>query len=280
MSDKSFDLANKILQQDINACFDLFEKDNFQLINIIANRYLENCLIFDDYQLCLPGVFIKDMVNDYVAIINNPEKRKTINSAKVFGEKLILKIQDFFSDRNEEKLWNDFYKYNLSINEFLREKIDVHYLKNPQFSSKSFEFLLNYIENHVDYLYVINNRFLEGILDIMVRVIRNHDFHLSELTVYIYLKFLGFLYPYIYYENYSSGQQLDNEKMKKDLSFYIEFLNSLKEKTEIDIIDFDKNLWSIVKKWREMYIFYKGLPIERDLLIPVGLKRSNNKSKK
>ncbi len=273
MSDKNTNLAITILQQDINVCVDLFEKDNFRRINIIANRYLENCLIFNEYQLCLPGVFIKDMVNDYVGIINNPDKLKKINSAKVVGEKLLSKIQDFFKDLNEVNLWNDFYKYNLSINEFLRDEIDVHYLKNPLFSFQSFKFLLHYVEKNINYLYVINNKFLEGILDIMIRVIRNHYFNLNELMIYIYIKFLGFLYQYIYYENFSS-KQLNKEKLKKDLSIYLEYIISLKEKEEIDINDFNKNLWEVVKKWREMYIFYKGLLIEREILFPLQLKKT------
>ncbi len=279
MSDKNLDLAIKILQQDINVCVDLFDKNNFQLINIIANRYLENCLIFNEYQLCLPGVFIKDMVNDYFGVINNPDKSTRINSAKVVGEKLLSRIQDFFKDLNEEILWNDFYKYNLSINEFLRDDKDTHYLKNPQFSSKSFIFLLDYIENHENYLYIINNKFLEGILSIMVRVIRNHYFNLHELMIYIYIKHLGYLYQYCYYENFRN-KQLYMEELKKDLSNYLKYINSLKEKKDIDITDFNKKLWNIVKKWREMYIFYKGLPIERDVLIPVGLKQTKiNKEK-
>lgn len=274
MSDKNLELAIKILNQDINVCADLFDKNNFRLINIIANRYIENCLIFNEYQLCLPGVFIKDMVNDYIGIINNPDKSKKINSAKVVGEGLLSKIQEFFKDLNEESLWNEFHKYNLSINEFLRGDIDAHYLKNPQFSSQSFEFLLNYIESHSNYLYMINNKFLEGILDIMVRVIRNHYFNLKELMIYIYIKSLGYLYQYFYYENFSS-KQLNKEKLKEDLSVYLEYINSFKEKKEIDFTDFNKNLWNIVKKWREMYIFYKGLQIKRDVLIPLGLKQTN-----
>jgi len=273
MSNKNKDLATKILQQDINACVELFEKNNFRRINIMANRYLENCLIFNEYQLCLPGVFIKDMLNDYVSIINDPDKFKKIQSAKVVGESLLSKIQDFFKDLHEKNLWDDFYKYNLNINEFLRDKIEGQYLKNPPFSSQAFSFLLNYVENHEDYLYMVNNKFLEVILDIMVRVIRNHSFHLKELMVYIYIKFLGFLYQYIYYENFSS-KQLDKEKLKKDLSIYLEYLFSLKEKKEIDIKDFNKNLWEVVKKWREMYIFYKGLSIEREILLPLQLKKT------
>lgn len=273
MSDKKINLAITILQQDINVCVDLFEKNNFQRINIIANRYLENCLIFNEYQLCLPGVFIKDMVNDYLNIITNPDKLKKINSAKVVGEQLLSKIRDFFKDLNEVNLWNDFYKYNISFNKFLRDEIDAHYLKNPQFSSQSFKFLLNYIENHKNYLYVTNNKFLEGILDIMVRVIRNHYFNLNELMIYVYIKFLSFLYKYFYYENFS-GKQLNREKLKEDLSIYLKYINSLKAKEEIDINDFNKNLWEVVKKWREMYIFYKGLPIEREILFPVQLKKT------
>lgn len=276
MSNKNLNLATIILQQDINVCVDLFEKNNFRLINIIANRYLENCLVFNEYQLCLPGIFIKEIVNDYFGIISNPEKRKTLNSAKVIGESLLLNIQKTFKDLNEENLWNEFKKYNLNINEFLR---DGHYLKNPQFTSQSFKFLLNYIENHKNYLYMNNNKFLEGILDIMVRVIRNHYFNLKELMIYVYIKFLGFLYQYFYYENFSS-KQLNKEKLKEDLSIYLKYINSLKEKEEIDITDFNKNLWNIVKKWREMYIFYKGLPIGREVFIPIDLKKTKTNAQK
>ncbi len=273
MSDKNIELAIKILQQDINVCEDLFDKNYFSLINIVANRYLENCLIFDEYKLCLPGVFIKDIVNDYFGIINNPDKLKNLNSAKVFGGEFLSKIRVFFKNKDEKSLWNDFYKYNLNMTTILRDEVDVHYLKNLSHSSRSFKFLLNYIKNHEEYLYIINNKFLEGILDIMVRVIRNHSFNLPELMIYIYVKYLGFLYQYFYYENFRNNQ-LNMDLLKKDLSIYLKYIISLKEREETDIKDFNKNLWNVVKKWREMYIFYKGLPMKRDVLIPLELKKN------
>lgn len=280
MSDKNIDLAIKILQQDINACVNLFDKNNFLLINIVANRYLENCLIFDDYRLCLPGVFIKDMANDYNGIINNPNKSRKINSAKVIGERLILKIREYFKDLNEEKLWKDFHDYNLSINKFLRDEIDTHYLKNLPFSSLSFEFLLNYIESNIEYLYKVNNKFLKVILSIMIRVIRNHSFTINELMKYIYIKFLDFLYQYIYYENFKN-EQLNKENLKKDLLIYLEYIISLKEKKEIDINTFNKNLWVIVKKWREMYIFYKSpQKVKEEVFIPLKLRQDKPNEQK
>lgn len=118
---------------------------------------------------------------------------------------------------------------------------------------------------------MVNNKFLEGILDIMIRVIRNHYFNLKELMIYVYIKFLSFLYQYFYYENFSS-KQLNKEKLKEDLSIYLKYINSLNEKEKIDFNDFNKNLWEIVKKWREMYIFYKGLQIKGDVFIPLELK--------
>ncbi len=213
------------------------------------------------------------MANDYLSIINHPDKSKKINSAKVVGERLISDVKNFLKEQNEENLWNDFYKYNININEFLRDEIDAHYLKNPPFSSQSFNFLLNYIENNIDYLYKINNRFLESILTIMSRVIRNHYFNHKELMVYLYIKFLDFLYQYLYFENFSNNQ-LNKEKLKKDLSDYLEFIISLKEKEKIDIYDFNKNLWKIVKRWREMYIFYKVAGLKSgELFLPLGLKQ-------
>lgn len=284
MSDKDLDLAKKILQQDINACVHLFEKNDFMYMNIVANRYLENCLIFDDYRLCLPGIFIKDMVNDFNSIINHPDKSKKINSAKAIGERFILMIREYFKDLNEKNLWKEFYIYNLNINDFLRDIIDAHYLKNLPFSSQAFKFLLNYLENNINYLYVINNRFLEGIISIIIRIIRNHSFSINEIMIYIYIKYLDFLYQYLYYENFKNDH-LDTESLKKELLNYLEFIQSLKEKKEFDFINFDKSLWKIVKKWREMYIFYKNFPIQskvlkEEVVIPLKVKQEKRNEQK
>ncbi len=273
MSEKNLELAKKILQQDINASSHFFEKNNFISMNIVANRYLENCIIFDDYRLCLPGVFIKDMANDYIGIIKHPYKSKKINSAKAIGESFISRIKEYFKDLKEEKLWEEFHKYNLNINDFLRDEIDAHYRRDLSFSSQSFKFLLNYLKNNINYLYVINNRFLEGIGSIMVRVIRNHSFSINELKIYLYIKFLDLLYQYLYYENFKNDS-LDIENIKKELPIYLEYIKSINEEKDIDVINFDKSLWKIVKKWREMYIFYRDIPRQtKEVLIPVGMKK-------
>ncbi len=273
MSEKNLELAKKILQQDVSASIHFFEKNDFISMNIAANRYLENCIIFDDYRLCLSGVFIKDMANDYIGIIKHPDKSKKINSAKAIGKIFISKIKEYFKDLKEEKLWEEFHKYNLNINDFLRDEMDAHYRRNLSFSSQSFKFLLNYLKNNISYLYVINNRFLEGISSIMVRVIRNHSFTINELKIYLYIKFLDLLYQYLYYENFKNDS-LDIENIKKELPIYLEYIKSINEEKDIDVINFDKSLWQIVKKWREMYIFYRNIPRQtKEVLIPVEMKK-------
>jgi len=268
MSEENLEMAQTILKQDINAYSTLLRKDNLRYMNVIANRFLENCLIFDDYHLCLPGIFLKDMVNDYHNILNNPEKSKRINSARIIGETFISRIKDYLQDLDEKKLWQEFFKYNKNINNILRDEVDNCYLKNLPFTSKSFKFLLEYLENNKRYLFKINNKILEGILSTMVRIIRNHSFSEKEIKIYIYIKFLNFLYEYLYYENLKD-YELDETNLKNDLSHYFDYLKILREDKEVDIIKLDKALWNIIKKWREMYLFYKDVKTS-----PKGFKES------
>lgn len=283
MIEKDLELAKTILLQDISAGKFLFDKDNFLYMNIVANRYLENCLIFEDYRLFLPGIFMKEMANDYNAIISHPDKSKKINSAKAIGEGLTLKIQEYFKDLNEESLWKAFYNYNLSINDFLRDDIDSNYLKNLPFSLKAFNFLLNYLENNLKYLYILDNRLLRGILTIIIRVIRNHSFSLDGIMVYIFIKSLDSLYQYLYYENLKNDQ-LDVENLKKELSIYVDYIKFLKEK-KIDAVNFDKILWEMIKRWREMYILYKDIELlpkslKEGMLVPLTLVKETKEDYK
>ena len=130
MSEKNLELAKKILQQDINASSHFFEKNNFISMNIVANRYLENCIIFDDYRLCLPGVFIKDMANDYQGII--ARNKSVLNSSKVIGKKMIEIIKaNFNNETDSKKLWEEFQTFTEKINEFHKNELESEvYTKN------------------------------------------------------------------------------------------------------------------------------------------------------
>ncbi len=277
MSEKNIDYAIKILREDIEVCTKFFEKPDFSTINMIANRYIENCLIFNVPNLILPGVFIKELVFDYVAIFNNPSKLKIQNSIKIVGDMLISKIRDFFTNLNEKELWNDFYEYNYNINEFLRDEVSNYYVKSPPFTSLTFEFLLDFIEKNLNSFFLVKNKFFDVILITMVRVFRNHYFKLKELMIYVYIKFLTFLYRYIYFE-YINSTKDKKEQIKKDFTEYLKYIISLKGKEEIDVSSFNENLWNIVKKWRKMYFFYKNVQIEKeDILLPLELKKEESK---
>lgn len=265
MSEKDLTLAKRILQQDITACSNLFEKNNFTRMNIVANRYLENCLFFNDYRLCLAGVFLKDMSFDYLGIAKNPESSQKINSAKVIGAEFIKATHEYLESFNEGEIWEAFLKYTNGINDYLKDDIGRNYLRNLNFSGKSFKFLLNFLNENKKYLYVLHNSFLEVFQLILVRIIHNHSCSIYELKIYIYFKFLGSLYPYLY-KKYLLNNELDSKSLENDLSNYLEYIISVKDMEEIDNSRFSKNLWNIVKKWRELYIFYKNFPAQQKFM--------------
>lgn len=256
----SFDI--EILTQDLEYCIKAFENDKFDLMNIAANRLMENSIFLENEQVFLVSAILKDMANDYTGIFQN--KRDIFNSAKVLGKETINSIRtNFYNGINVESLWQDFQEFTEKINEFHKDELESEvYMKNTVFTSIIFKKTLKFFDENKESLKKINNTLINGVLGVMIRTMKNHSCTLKETMVYLYFKLLAILYTYVIQKTYPE-EEINDYDYREYLEVHIEFIveNYLNE--NLDFKKYNSELWKIGKQYRELYFLFNPPRIEQ-----------------
>ncbi len=250
---KSFD--NEILAQDLEYCIKAFENDKFGLMNIAANRLMENSIFLENEQVLLISAILRDIANDYMGIYQN--KSDIFNSAKVLGKETIESIRtNFYNGINLENLWQDFQEFTEKINEFHKDELESEvYKKNTDFTSLIFEKILKFLEENKESLKKLNNTLINGVLGLMVRIMKNHSCTLKESMVYLYFKLLAILYTYVIEKTFPE-KKIEDKDYEEYVEVHIDFIVKYYLKDELDFEAYNSELWKIGKQFRELYLLF------------------------
>ncbi len=245
-----------VIEQELDISNELLNNENFNELNIMGNRIMENCLFSNDYRLFLYGFFIKELALTYQKVFSSTEP-KAFQSSKVFGVDLIDSLKkNLTNEINEEFLWEKFHLFNVKMREYLREDFEKKFYKeNIEYSKFVVNSLMNFLFENEDVVYMKFNQLFSGIINILDRIFRAHSGYLEFTLINSYLKMLDRYYDYLLVRYYD-GEKIDKENLKKEISKYIKFICQEGKKDNIDITEYDKNLWEIIKNWRVYYIHY------------------------
>ncbi|KKN58637.1 hypothetical protein LCGC14_0550040 [marine sediment metagenome] len=259
----------EILLQDFKYCIKAFEKDNFNLMNIAANRLMENSIFLENEEIFLISAILKDMANDYEGII--AKNINILNSSKVIGKKMIAMIKaNFNSEIDITKLWEEFQTFTENINEFHKDELESEvYSRNIEFTSITFKKILKLLEENKEILKKKHNTLFNGILGVMIRIMKNHSCTLKETMVYLYFKTFSLLYNYVLEKNYNQNErEIKEEDYKEYIEKHVNFIIKHYFNNNIDFKKFNSELWLIGKKYRQLYLLYNrpkttitGIPI-------------------
>jgi len=245
----------EILTQDLEYCIKAFESDNFNLMNIAANRLMENSIFLENEEVFLVSAILKDIAQDYMGIIQG--RREILNSAKVLGKKAVNAIKNnFYTGIDTQTLWQEFQEYGVKINGFHKDELESKvYRENKEFTSLIFKKLLEFLVDHKLILKKINNTLINGILGVMVRIMKNHSFTLEENKVYLFFKLFAILYRYVIEKSYPE-EEINDDDYKEYLEDHIDYIVECYLNHNIDIKKYNAELWKIGKQYRELYFLF------------------------
>jgi len=247
----------EILLQDFKYCIKAFEKDKFDLMNIAANRLMENSIFLENEEIFLISAILKDMANDYESII--AKNKNILNSSKVIGKKMIEIIKaNFNNETDSKKLWKEFQMFTEKINEFHKDELESEvYSRNTEFTSIAFKIMLNFLEENKEILKKKHNTLFNGILGVMIRIMKNHSCTLKETMVYLYFKLFSLLYNFVLEKNYNQNErEISEEDYKEYIDPHVNFIIKHYLNNNIDFKKFNSELWLIGKKYRQLYLLY------------------------
>jgi len=274
----------QVVREDIKAATKAFEENDFDNMNIFANRAMANAIMGPTPKYVLHGFFLKDVSMIYRIL--NLRKIEAFETAKAHGRDYIKSLPTY-RDFDERKAWEDFYRFNNKIRKFMMDKYEENtYNENLRFSDDALQWMMQYLLNNDQTLLNPNNRLLRGLLNEIARIFRVHGGSLRMDIAASLIEALDRCYDYINVYKESKSNRFE-EKVKEEIIPYLKRIANVvltpKSDEEIDISAVDTILWELVKKWREFFIQYMELPraeipVERAVRIPEEAKKKISES--
>lgn len=272
----------EILIQELSVSEFLLKNEEFDELNIIGNRIMENSLFSSEYRLSLSGFFIKELSFLYRKLFTSSEP-KAFQTSKTLGENFIKKLINIIEEElDEERLWMEYNVFRIKILDSLRTEYEKKYYQdNIKFSDHVAKYLMNFLKDNPEIPYIKNSQVFIALNGIFERVFRVHSGSLSFTLIKSYIKMLENLNEYLLVK-YIDGEELDSESLKNELCPFVEFISKIVENYEvIDIKEFSKKFWEIIKSWRLYYMHYKNIgapilgsrPTERIIKLPEKTKK-------
>lgn len=281
-----------ILTQDLVYCIKAFEIDKFDLMNIAANRLMENSIFLENEEVFLIAAIVKDIAGDYMDIFQN--RGNILNSAKVIGKKTITSIKTNFQNGIDiESLWQDFQEFTVKINDFHKDELESEvYLKNTKFTRMIYEKILKFLEENKENLKKIHCTLINGVLGVMIRMMKNHSCELEENMVYLFFKLLAILYNYVIEKNYPKDM-INEDDYKEYLEVHIDFIVQNYLNNSLDFNKYNSEIYEIGKQYRELYFLFNTpriiakAPVSEQIptlvrvpIVPSGIIVENEEKKK
>lgn len=277
----------QIVGCDIEASVKAFKENDFENMNIFANRSMANAILGEDKRLVLPGFFMKE----FTIIFGSLEARggreaPAFSIAKTRGLTFVQQLSQTISkeDFAEDTLWNEFHTANAELSGFLMSKFEEGtYKEDKIFSARAYKWLVDFLEKEKETLLKPRNSLLKGVLNDMDRIFRIHGGALPETYAFSLVRALDRYYDYFTRANEKNDGTLDEEKISAGIFPYIGKIKKLYSTAETKAPAVTEVLWELVKGWRELFIKYMELrrplvEVERGVELPEEAKKKITES--
>ena len=248
-----------IFQQDLKATMKALEKDDFENLNIFANRVMSNSHIFQDSGRMICGFLIKDLALTLLPL-GQKKSTKTKSTTKALAIGFLKKIHDQPSDKIDTKnLWSEYHTFsnNTSSTLFTEYEEGSYSGKNPEFTHKAVNILLEKLEENKTKLFYPNCLLLKGILNEIARLYKVHGGDLYDVFAHALITSLDRCYEYI--QMIITNGEFESEvktRILPEIQRIIEIMKNIENNDGRWIPDVDEELFKLCSQWRNYFLLY------------------------
>lgn len=260
-------------KQDLSVIKKGLTDDNFDAINIFANRIMSNAFIMDSKKFVLPAFLIKDLTLFLVQLKQIP-KIKSSASAKSALRLFISSIDNMTLNEEfkNEELWK---AYHTSLG-LLRKHLlpdnekDSYDKENTEFTNQAFKMLITYVQTNQTFLKKQNN-LLRSLLTEMNRIYQ--EYGMDEMDT----KYRALFVAMNYIDEYVVRADLTDEKIKseaEELLFpFVDKVFQLIHEPNSSNSEIDNLIVDMILFWRGLFLKYG------ELFLPIAQRQSGKRGR-
>lgn len=261
------DYKFSVFQQDLGAALKALEAEDFENLNIFANRLMSNAILGENRRLALPGLFLKD-VSILVGSLKVRTSATTLSIAmavtKSYGRKLTKQTTNI--DFSEDDLWKGFLEFTSDIRKFtLTQEEEKAYKDDIDFARSATKWFSRFLADHKEELLHQKNQLLKGVLNETNRIYRCHGEQLPEIYATALITSLDRCNDYI--KLISLSKDDFEQRVRKDVLPHVDEIVTILSEDTPNSERVNQVLWSLVRKWREFYIEF--MEVRRVTVEPV-----------
>lgn len=251
----------EVLQQDLKAAKNALEKDDLENFNIIGNRIMSNCHLFDEKQYFLLGFMIKDIANTLLPL-KYSKNAKAVSTAKILTAGIFKKIFDYSSkvSASSAELWNEFHDFNNKVRRFtmLEFEEDAYTGERPDVTHEAIQILFKRLEENKEKLLEPNCLLLKGIINEISRLHKVHGSTLHDEFASAFVVMLDRCYDYIVQvsNDQSAFQREVRSVIFPNIEQSLRILRESESKEGAWQQQIDDTLFALVNRWREYFLIY------------------------
>ncbi|MBS7631644.1 hypothetical protein KEJ47_08800 [Candidatus Bathyarchaeota archaeon] len=269
------------IRQDIEAALRAFEREDFENLNIFANRIMADVVFSTEGKLALPGFFLKNIAFVY-GNLKTRAPATSFSTAKSIGSRYLDSLGKLVakSDFDENRLWQEYHEFSDKIRKFqMNEFEETSYKDNLDFTHHAIKWLIRYLDEKRDILFDPNNVFLKGLLNEMDRIFRVHGGELIDTYAISLVTALDGYYDYFRLAYKTPDAGINQNKVKEIIFPFVDKIVNILSSEEINVSEVDGVLWELIRGWREFFIHYMelrprpGFVVERGIELPEEAKK-------
>ncbi len=243
-------------KQDFASARAAFDTNDFQHMNVCANRLMANVLFAEEDQklYAIPGYFLRTVAGEFLAMREGDFAKELRSMAESFIAKLDIAFQ---RELNLTAVWEGYFEYRERERRVLLTPYERKiYKDNKTFSRKGFAYLTKELFEG-DSLFHHQSALLTVIQVEADRLIRNHGAEKKDIALLLIWIALAGLNGYCLVECSSIDKEETAKCLKSKLMPYVDRIrNWYASSEEVPFTDGTSILCDLILAWRRYYVKY------------------------
>jgi hypothetical protein len=276
---KGKSLTASPLLEDINAAMFALEQDDYQNMNIFANRVMSNATIESDNKFLLIGFFLKDVAVEMTEL-GAAKVPTALATAKARMTMFASKMKEHANRKDfaEDEIWKEYVNHSDAVRKFhFTVAEEKSYSDHKDFTRKVGSWVIEMLKNDRNVLLEPKNLFLKGLSNELARSYRMHGADRREIVLLSLLTAIDRFYDYVLLELEGPDGSLNQDRVKADVFPYLDQICQVVEAE--DLSKTDNLMAQLIIQWRLRFVRYMErvrvvrATVEKGVQLPEEMKK-------
>jgi hypothetical protein len=265
--------------EDINAAVFALEQDDYENMNIFANRLMSNATIESDNKFLLIGFFLKDVAAEMMEL-GAAKVPTALATAKARMTMFVSKMKEHANRKDfaENEIWDEYVKHSDAVRKFhFTPAEEKSYSDHKDFTRMVGSWVIERLRSDRNVLLEPKNLFLKGLSNELARCYRMHGAARREIVLLCLLTAIDRFYDYVLVECEGPNGSLNQDKVKEGVFPYLDQICDVVENE--DLSKTDSLLTQLIINWRLAFVRYMErvrvvrATVEKGVQLPEQMKK-------